>query len=499
MNKLQFVFLSAIILLAGHSCKNNDTSQKDEVVNQWIKTKIENAINDNNIPAFSIAINRDRKPPFFESFGTLKRDSAIQVNETSIYPIGLLSKTLTGIIVNSLIDEGKLNYDEPISTYLSDILTEEAIESFNNVPLKNLLHHRSGITDKDCSFYKNRNDEESMLTGYSSDQFVNDLNQIRIDSDDQYYRYSNFGFAIVGYVCEKISGKSYAALLKEYVTDKYDLPNTVIQLDDQQKHLLIPVDQEGIESTSLKPLKMGLNGYSDRIYSNIVDLSKLQKSHFKSYQNYFERGMASPLILTERTLRTRINNWKYGIGFMQITNDNGKFLGYYREENNYASVYLFSAYPNVGITVLTTKGGPWLRELSLDILDGLVDERRIRYPRKRSIAWTMFSIIDADGLASGIEWFNRNKDSKNYSLDESEINSIGYRLLREENIKEAIAIFNLNVLQFPESSNVYDSIGEAYADDDNDELAILNYQKSLDLDPDNSRAKRALKRLRSQD
>ena len=64
-------------------------------------------------------------------------------------------------------------------------------------------------------------------------------------------------------------------------------------------------------------------------------------------------------------------------------------------------------------------------------------------------------------------------------------------------IKEAIEIFKLNTEAYPESANVYDSLGEGYAADRNIELAIENYQKSLDLNPDNENAKEMLKRLKS--
>lgn len=62
-----------------------------------------------------------------------------------------------------------------------------------------------------------------------------------------------------------------------------------------------------------------------------------------------------------------------------------------------------------------------------------------------------------------------------------------------KNIPEAIAIFKLNVEAFPNSSNVYDSLGEAYMAADDKALAIQNYGRSLQLNPDNQGAREALK------
>ena len=66
----------------------------------------------------------------------------------------------------------------------------------------------------------------------------------------------------------------------------------------------------------------------------------------------------------------------------------------------------------------------------------------------------------------------------------------------QEKIKEAIEIFKTNVKLYPESSNVYDSLGEAYMKDGNKELAIKNYEKSLELDPKNDNTKKMLGELK---
>lgn len=62
-------------------------------------------------------------------------------------------------------------------------------------------------------------------------------------------------------------------------------------------------------------------------------------------------------------------------------------------------------------------------------------------------------------------------------------------------MKEAIHIFQLNVEAFPQSGNVYDSLAEAYIDNGDKQLAIANYQKSLQLDPANKNALEMLKKL----
>ncbi len=82
-------------------------------------------------------------------------------------------------------------------------------------------------------------------------------------------------------------------------------------------------------------------------------------------------------------------------------------------------------------------------------------------------------------------------------LDENEMNSIGYRLLQMKKVNEAIGIFKLNVEAFPKSSNVYDSLGEAYLVNGYKELAVKNYQKSVELNPQNTNGIEMLKKLQA--
>ena len=76
------------------------------------------------------------------------------------------------------------------------------------------------------------------------------------------------------------------------------------------------------------------------------------------------------------------------------------------------------------------------------------------------------------------------------------LNQIGYALLRGDLVEEAIAVFELNVEAYPDAFNVYDSLGEAYIVAGETDKAIRNYERSLELNPQNTNAVEKLRRLR---
>jgi Flp pilus assembly protein TadD len=103
----------------------------------------------------------------------------------------------------------------------------------------------------------------------------------------------------------------------------------------------------------------------------------------------------------------------------------------------------------------------------------------------------------AGRLAEAIEGYKKIKREKpaNAAVQEARLNALGYSLLRDSKVAEAIAVFKVNVELYPQSSNVYDSLGEAYMANGDKELAVTNYKKSLEMDPHNQNAANMLKKL----
>lgn len=103
----------------------------------------------------------------------------------------------------------------------------------------------------------------------------------------------------------------------------------------------------------------------------------------------------------------------------------------------------------------------------------------------------------AEGIDSAVATYRRLGDTEadRWNIDEAQLNVLGYQLLQRGMVAEAIAVFELNVEVFPESSNPYDSLGEAYLAAGDRARAIASYRRSLELDPGNANAILTLERL----
>lgn len=120
--------------------------------------------------------------------------------------------------------------------------------------------------------------------------------------------------------------------------------------------------------------------------------------------------------------------------------------------------------------------------------------------RRMSIAQPLTKTLAEQGTGAAIKQYYELKKTgaEVYDFGEAELNRLGYVLLGQNRAKDAIEIFKLNVAIFPRAFNTYDSLGEAYLADGQRELAIQNYRKSLELNPQNTNATDVLKKIMQQ-
>jgi hypothetical protein len=120
-------------------------------------------------------------------------------------------------------------------------------------------------------------------------------------------------------------------------------------------------------------------------------------------------------------------------------------------------------------------------------------------PKGEPAATAIEPIINASGITEGLKKYNEMKSDPigKYIFTEGLMNDLGYRLLTTDKATEAIEVFKVNVQDYPNSFNVYDSLGEAYMKHGDKELAIINYEKSVQLNPENENGKTMLEKMKS--
>ena len=136
---------------------------------------------------------------------------------------------------------------------------------------------------------------------------------------------------------------------------------------------------------------------------------------------------------------------------------------------------------------------------TLSDFDGLHDDPRFsaliidRFPATGQL----FLQVIAGGAQTALA--NLRKSANDVRPSEAAFNRLGYQLLFRDHVTDAIEVFKSNVDAYPNSWNVYDSLGEAYMSADENELAIASYRRSVELNPRNTHGRRALLQLEADD
>ena len=142
------------------------------------------------------------------------------------------------------------------------------------------------------------------------------------------------------------------------------------------------------------------------------------------------------------------------------------------------------------------KGASGVNELQVTLPNGVI----AKAPKVSADALIPFEHLSAGNIEKAMEAYRQLKKATpdNAAIAEARINGLGYGFLRQKKLPEAIAYFQLNAEFYPESWNVYDSLGDAYMANGDKELAIANFKKALEMNPKNTHGAEMLKKLTGQ-
>lgn len=151
--------------------------------------------------------------------GAADRESHSQVDEHTIFPACSISKFITAICIMKLSEQGVIEIDQPVNSYLSRWKLLDLNGDESNVSIRHILEHTSGIVDGEDGFYGHRLTDQAIglveiLEGSTT---YNNLPALVRQSPGSVFEYSDAGFCVLQLMLEEVSGKEFADLAEELV------------------------------------------------------------------------------------------------------------------------------------------------------------------------------------------------------------------------------------------------------------------------------------------
>ncbi len=429
----------------------------------------------------SILVSSDGSVIYRHSFGYADLAGKRRLTPETPSCIGSVTKPFTALAIMMLADEGKLSFDDPVSKFVQPFASSPTSRA---ITLRHLLNHTSGIPDfTDLGIDDNRLTKADfvlqLLTKHSLFARAGDR-----------YSYSNPGYFLLQFVIEKVSGKSYSAYLEQKVFSPLQMRHTYVfdGLSRDVSSAATGVDQFGHQQDA-GPSPFPASG---GIYSTVDDLSK------------FDRALASGQLVRPATLEQAYKPAKiatgesaYGFGWNLGDEGGEKYTWHTGSAGGFRAFIERRPDRRLTVIMLTNRGNSKRSDINKAIL-AITSGQPYELP-KISITEKLYPIIMKSGVQAALYFAHRAlaKSKADYDFSERDLNSLGYQLLyTEKRPTDSIAIFKLTTTVYPNSSNAFDSLGEAHLHNGGLKQAILCYEKAVKLDPTNIHAVTALKELK---
>jgi len=441
--------------------------------------------------SFSIGIVKDGKT-YTRHYGEIDKGKGNKANNSTLFEIASITKLFTGTLMAKAVLDGKISLDDDIRKYITGSYPNLQFQGIP-VTIKDLVSLKSGF-NKDLpdrsELLKVRNDStafkvEKLEKAYTKEQFFKDLKSIKVETlPGTVYNYNNGTLQLTAHILENVYGKSYENLLKETLLIPLKLNNTKLHINKNET-IANGYDGKDVLMPFLPYSLWGAQGY---LKSTLTDLTTFLK---------FELNQKNPLVQeSQRDLLNNKNYWNAYFWDEVTVNHNGRSAR--KHGGAFGTHNLFWVFPdyNIGISVITNQSGENTYGNLYNTVQNLIDDLK-PFGKKligREIQKKCFENIDS-GIAYYKELKKNKPDSYNFS-DESQLNSLGYKLMRSGAVTSSIKLFQLYVSEFPNSGNAYDSLGEAYFNNKSYELSEQSYQKSLELMPENSNAQDMLRKIK---
>jgi CubicO group peptidase (beta-lactamase class C family) len=431
----------------------------------------------------SVLVADEGKIILEKGYGFANQEWEIHNAPDTKFRLGSITKQFTSMLIMQQVEKRNIRLDAPVASYLPDYPKPQG----EKITIRHLLTHTSGIPN-----YTGIIDTRTDRKRYSLEELIGTFSGKPLEFEPgTRWKYSNSGYVLLGAVLEKVTRTPYERLLQSNILQPLGMKNTGYDHTGE----ILPKRAAGYERVghmvNAEFIDMSVPFSAGALYSTVEDLF------------IWDRALYTDRLLSDSLRKVYftpvLNNYAFGWVVRKepagTSSDSVQEVLHGGGINGFNTIIVRIPARQQLIVLLNNTGNAPLEEIARSIA-GILYDKPYAGPRQ-SIAHLLGESIGKAGIADALEKYaGMLAHTGEYSLDEGEMNGLGYQLLQEGKTKESIEVFKLNVAAFPKSWNVYDSLGEAYMNDGDKRLAIVNYEKSLEMNGSNKGAVEALKKLK---
>ncbi|MGX5687208.1 serine hydrolase [Chryseobacterium cucumeris] len=415
----------------------------------------------------NILVSKNDKIVYKLSFGYTDASKTTPLNDNDMFQIGSITKEFSAVVLGKLEEEGKLKFDDRVSKFIPELPNWS-----NDITIKNLLQYTSGLPNVDWKEIKN---DKDIFNGLKK---INNLD-FTPGSD---YDYNMNNVFLRQLIIERIVGISFKSYVEKFLFKPCKMNSSIMTPLINYEGLTKGFNNDSVNDPKELPLTGGT-------YLTTADLLKWEKC-------LYSNELINKYSLYQIGQRFDITDSQSGLGqaiFKGMSLEQHLHDG---RSGNFEAILLSNRKEKIIIVLLDNNYNGKVTEIALSI-KAILNNESYDLPKK-SFFVTNKKQLDTLNITEILNLYEITELQENnlFDLDKVDtLNDIGQYLIDHNRLEDCIKIFNINREKFPSSSIVYSSLGDAYFKQGNLDLAILNYKKSLNLDPKNNTARKMISRL----
>ncbi|MDD2820638.1 MAG: serine hydrolase [Flavobacterium sp.] len=464
----KLLLLSFVVLFSNlsHVVAQNKASELDKLMKQANASGVFNG---------SILVAENGKVIYRKAFGYANKETKQVLKPEFCFDLASVSKQFTAMGIMILKERNSLSYDEKITKYFPEFPAYG-----KDITILNLLNNTSGMP-----LYQSFANKDN-LTNAEILKIIEERDALDANIGERYV-YNNAGYVMLGLIIEKVSNMTLAEFLKENIFKPLKMKNTLVgdtpKIDLKNRALGYSVigylDDYTVSHTG-----------STSMFSNVDDLFLWDQALYteKLVSKKTIEEAFTPVILNNGTLSN------YGFGWFltpekKSVDHSGSDFGYrtfIKRNLDKKNTYIW----------LTNAGNAINKDVINVAIENILASKPYELPKITVFSEFQKALrVNAVNEAISITTKSIKSNPNQFVMDDAALNELGYKYLNDTKLADAFSIFKFNVAINPNSSNVYDSLGEIYLLQKDTVNAIENYKKSVALNPNNSNAIKVLNKL----
>lgn len=280
---------------------------------------ISRGLEERNVPSVSIAVAHKGRVVWERSVGWADREKRVKASPDTVYSLASTTKPMIATGLMKLVRAGKVELDSPVEHYIGPRHLTVYEGSAKEVTLRRLLHHTAGLPQHFNYFYADESNRPLPL-----EETIRRFGII-VRQPGKAFCYANLGYAMIGHIIAKVSGRSLAEYMSAEVFRPLGMTNALFDPDPTtQKRLAISYDNHG----GIVPFKRSDTSGAGHAYASVRDLIRFGMFHLKDHLEYQRPILDDDTIdqmQTEKdgTIHPGGGNESYGLGWFFNETDRG--------------------------------------------------------------------------------------------------------------------------------------------------------------------------------